>query len=80
MTNGTLIASHSSDRFDGVCDHPLFVADARARVFVGDGSGGETSLVGEAWLAVEVRVARLRGELVALGVAVAISGSSKSEG
>ena len=56
------------------------------RVRVGDG-GGDTALldvgVGDAWLAVEVRVPRLRGEEsvdCAWAIAVAVSGSGNSLG
>lgn len=72
------MASHINVRLEGVCDQP----DRDTRVtalfelaLVGV-CGGDVDLVGVAWFAVEVRVARLRGEDVAL----AIWGSSKSVG
>ena len=74
ITNGRLIASQPSVRLDGVCDHdPDVCADDVVRVGV---CGGVVALTS---FAVEVRVARLRGE-DELGVAVADSGSGKSLG
>lgn len=71
---------------DGVCDHPASRAAAAfgARVEVvrvGD-AGGETAVVGVAWFAIEVRVARLRGELSAVdwAIAAAVFGSGNSFG
>lgn len=76
-----LIASHARVRLDGVCDQPpcdLRDDAAEERVLVGVG-GGETALVGEAWFALEARVARLRGE-ESCDTAVAVSGSGNSFG
>lgn len=80
ITSGRLIASHPRVKLDGVCDHAppgaLFVAVVE-RVLVGVG-GGDAAFVGLAWFAVEVRVARLRGELDGAGLDVC--GSSNSVG
>jgi hypothetical protein len=83
-TSGRLTASQSTVRLDGVCDHPASRVTLEDRVRVGV-SGGETAFVGvgDAWLAVEVRVARLRGEEsvdCAWAIAVAVSGSGNSLG
>ena len=79
-TSGRLTASQSKVILDGVCDHaPSRVATALgARVRVGD-AGGETAFVGVAWFAVDVRVARFRGE-ESVDCAVAVSGSGNSLG
>ena len=86
ITRGRLTASQITVRLDGVCDHPASRVTFDGRVRVGD-SGGDTALldvgVGDAWLAVEVRVPRLRGEEsvdCAWAIAVAVSGSGNSLG
>ena len=69
-------------RLDGVCAHPadfcaaLGAADERVLVGV---CGGDAVFVGLAWFAVDVRVARLRGE-DSCAIAVAVSGSGNSLG
>ena len=86
MTRGRLIASHSRVKLDGVCDHPDR-SDARETVvervlyegLVGLG-GGRATFVGLVWLAVDVRVARFRGDSCAVAVATAVSGSGNSWG
>jgi len=81
------MASHNRVRLDGVCDQPVSsgareAVDARVLVSVRGGDAAST-LVGLVWFAVEVRVARLRGEdscAVAVAVATAVSGSGNSFG
>ena len=68
MTNGRLIASHINVIFDGVCDHPDFCDFMTALLGLVGVGGGDADLVGVAWFTVEVRVARLRGELLALPI------------